>query len=371
MRHHLPLALALAAPILLAQTPDTGPADAAPTTTTITLGSQRFGASADELGPIGGGPGYQRIGRDGVHTARNLEQLLAALAAAKAGETVHLPGDVEIDCTGPVHIDRLVLEVPAGVTLASDRGANGSPGALLRSDTLATQPLLRTLGPGVRITGLRLQGPDRERRLEHWQRAYRGGRGKPYYYQLPVADGVLSTHGNLEVDNCELSGWSHAAVLLQDGTGHRIHHCHVHHCQRQGLGYGVCLDVAEARIDHNLFDWNRHSIAATGRPGTGYEAHDNVELGVSLSHCFDMHGGRDRKDGTDIAGSWFRIHHNTFLGDARAIAIRGVPERESRIEGNWFQRQADAEHAVRGGGEPTQIGANAYGREHPDVSDGR
>jgi len=163
MRHHLPLALALAAPILLAQTPDTVLADVA--ATTITIGSQHFGASADELGPIGGGPGYQRLVHEGVHTVRTLEQLLAALAAATAGEIVHLPGDVEIDCTGPVHIDRLVLEIPAGVTLASDRGRSGSPGALLRSDTLATQPLLRTTGPGGRITGLRLQGPDRERRL--------------------------------------------------------------------------------------------------------------------------------------------------------------------------------------------------------------
>ena len=32
-------------------------------------------------------------------------------------------------------------------------------------------------------------------------------------------------------------------------------------------------------------------------------ARHNIELGVSLSHCFDMHGGRDREDGTDIAGA--------------------------------------------------------------------
>jgi len=77
-----------------------------------------------------------------------------------------------------------------------------------------------------------------------------------------------------------------------------------------------------------------------------------------------MHGGRDRKDGTDIAGTWLHVHHNTFLGPARAIAIRGVPEPRASIEGNWFlQAAAGGELAVRGGGERTQVGGNAYGRE--------
>ena len=46
------------------------------------------------------------------------------------------------------------------------------------------------------------------------------------------------------------------------------------------------LDKAEALIQYNLFDFNRHSIAGTGRPGTSYEVSYNVELGESLSHCF-------------------------------------------------------------------------------------
>ena len=47
---------------------------------------------------------------------------------------------------------------------------------------------------------------------------------------------------------------------------------------------------------------------ARGAAASGYEARNNVEMGRSLSHCFDMHGGRDRKDGTDVAGGWMHVH---------------------------------------------------------------
>ena len=40
---------------------------------------------------------------------------------------VFIPGDTEIDLTARIYIEQLVLEVPAGVTLAGDRGQDGSP----------------------------------------------------------------------------------------------------------------------------------------------------------------------------------------------------------------------------------------------------
>ena len=61
--------------------------------------------------------------------------------------------------TTRIYIEQLVLEVPAGVTLAGERGNNGSRGALLTSDALKTPVMIRAGGPDVRITGLRLQGP--------------------------------------------------------------------------------------------------------------------------------------------------------------------------------------------------------------------
>ena len=337
--------------------------------TVVELGGERFGAEPDELGPIGGGTGYRRSPAGGDHTARSLDELIAALAAAAPGEVVFVPGDVAIDCTARILIEELVLELPGGVTLASDRGRDGSPGALVASDHLATRPLIRVTGPNARITGLRLRGPDPERRLEHHRRAFAAGRGRDYYYRFPVSDGIETRHDGLEVDNCELAGFSHAAIYLKRGADHQVHHCFIHHNQYQGLGYGVCHDVATSTIHQNLFDWNRHSIAGTGRPGSGYDAHDNIERGTSLSHCFDMHGGRDRRDGTDVAGSWMRVTANTFLCTQTALKVRGEPEQSVTVAGNWFVHDSPA--AAISGGSRTVAGANAYGRREPRVHAGR
>ena len=113
-------------------------------------------------------------------------------------------------------------------------------------------------------------------------------------------------------------------------------------------------------IEYNLFDWNRHSIAGTGRPGCSYIARHNVELGTSLSHCFDMHGGRDRKDGTDIAGTVIEIHNNTFRAPQTPVVIRGVPQDKCEVHHNWFPKHGDAKRAVRAGAR-TRVFDNLYG----------
>ncbi|MHC4489225.1 MAG: hypothetical protein ACYSW7_08645 [Planctomycetota bacterium] len=161
------------------------------------------------------------------------------------------------------------------------------------------------------------------------------------------------------MDNCEISGFSHAGVYLITAEGHHIHHNHIHHCQYQGLGYGVCHNTASSLIEYNLFNWNRHSIAGTGRPGNSYVARHNVELGVSLSHCFDMHGGRDRKDGTNIAGTSIEIYNNTFRAQQTPVVIRGVPEDKCVVHHNWFPRHSEAKRAVRSSGK-TKVFSNVY-----------
>ncbi|MHC4177388.1 MAG: right-handed parallel beta-helix repeat-containing protein [Planctomycetota bacterium] len=334
--------------------------------TSIKLGGQTYGAQADDVGPIGGGGGYTRIVTKGDFVARNLDQLLDALRNAKPGQTVFIPGETEIDCTARVYIEQLVIEVPGGVTLAGDRGRDGSKGALICSDALKTPTLIRITGPDARVTGLRIRGPNPKRYLDHHRRSFAEGRGHEYYYKLPTSNGIGTEHAGLEVDNCEISAFSHAGVNLVGGERHQIHHNFIHHCQYNGLGYGVCHNTASSLIERNLFDFNRHSIAGTGRPGCGYEARHNVELGTSLSHCFDMHGGRDRKDGTDVAGTTILIHHNTFRAPNTPVVIRGVPQDTCRVYGNWFPRHAGPRQAVRAS-KNTHVKDNAYGTDPPRV----
>jgi hypothetical protein len=328
--------------------------------TWVEIGNQVYGAKPDARGPIGGGNGYRNIITKGDYTVTDLDSLLDALSKAMPGQVVFIPAETEIDLTARIYIEELVLVVPGGVTLAGERGRNGSKGALLTSDALKTPVMIRIAGPNVRITGLRIQGPCPKRYLDHHRRSYGpGGGGSGYYYKFPTSDGIRTEYPGLEVDNCEISAFSHGGIMLASGEGHRIHHNSIHHCQYNGLGYGVVHDTATSLIEYNLFDWNRHSIAGTGRPGSGYIARHNVELGESLSHCFDMHGGRDRNDGTDIAGTSIEISNNTFRPPNASVVIRGVPEQKCEVHNNWFLKHTDAKQAVRAS-EKTVVSNNAY-----------
>jgi hypothetical protein len=227
------------------------------------VGKESFGAETNLSGDaIGGGKGYRRFVSESDYQVKTLEELLAALKQAKAGQVVYVDDKAEIDVTG-----KQKIVIGGGVTVASGRGRGDSEGALLYSNELATSPLFLAGGEKVRVTGLRLRGPDQKRRTEQMRKLYKEGR----YYSIPNSDGIISTYPNLEVDNCELWGWSHAGVFLKRGAlKAHIHHNNIHHNQRSGLGYGVCLDQADALIEANLFDWCRHHIAGTGRPGTSY-----------------------------------------------------------------------------------------------------
>lgn len=342
-----------------------------PGKTWLEINGQVYGARPDETGPIGGGPGYTRPIIHGDFYVDDRKSLLNALGRAKAGQVVYVNPQAELDLTPFVRANKLVLELPAGVTLAGNRGENGAPGGLIYSEEFATQPMLRAAGANVRITGLRLRGPDPKRQLEYHRHVYyEGGGGNPAFYHFPTSDGIQTGHAGLEVDNCELSGWSHAAIFLTGGSNHRIHHNLIHHNQRMGLGYGVSLtNSAEALIEFNLFDHNKHSIAGSGMPGSGYEARHNVVYAgndaardfAGQSHLFDMHGGEDRLDETSIAGDWLKIHHNLFASAAvTAINIRGVPQRRAEIQRNWFFSSNPGTDVVDSDGN-TDVLDNAYG----------
>ncbi len=335
----------------------------APDPTWVEIGGVVFGAKADSRGPIGGGAGYGDIVTSGDYTVTSVDALLDALSKAKAGQVVFIPGETEIDLTARIYIERLVLEVPGGVTLAGERGHKGSKGALLSSDALKTPVMIRAGGPNVRVTGLRVRGPNPKRYIAHHSRSFRKrGKGSDYYYKLPTSNGIVTDHDALRVDNCEVSAFSHGGIYLRAGKDHHVHHSYIHHCQYQGLGYGICHNKAGSLIEQNLFDWNRHSIAGTGRPGCGYVARNNVELGTSLSHCFDMHGGRDRNDGTDIAGTFIEIANNTFRAPQTPIVIRGVPETGCIVHHNWFPKHDGARQAVRASAR-TKVTDNVYGSD--------
>ncbi len=275
----------------------------------------------------------------------NKVELLNGLAVARSGDIVYVKTGAIIDLTGGAS-----LTIQAGVTLKSGGDYNNYTGALLFTNTMSAF-LLTTAGPNVCIQGLRLCGPDTMRRTEQMKSLYAAGN----YYSIPNSRGIQSGYSNTTVKNCAIWGWSHAGIFLFSvdsvSKNNRVYQNYIHHNQREGLGYGICLDNAEALIEKNLFNWNRHSIAGTGRPYTAYEARNNVVLEYANSHAFDMHGGADRKDGTDIAGKYISIHDNLFkLTTNFAIGIRGNPVQESKIYHNTFYQPDSAKCVFQQGG---------------------
>ncbi len=295
----VPVLFCIALPCLAADEP-----------TWVEIDNVVYGAKPDGRGPIGGAKGYANIVTKGDYAVKDLDALLDALSRAKAGQVVFVGGETTIDLTARIYIDQLVLEVPEGVTLAGNRGHGGSKGALLTSDALKTPVMIRAAGPGVRVTGLRIQGPNAKRYLDHHRRSFgQGGAGSGYYYKLPTSNGISTRHAGLEVDNCEISGFSHAGVDLITGDRHRIHHNYIHHCQYQGLGYGVCHNTASSLIE---------------------------------------------------------IYNNTFRATQTPVVIRGVPQDKCHMHHNWFVTHSEAGRAVRSSG-GTRVFDNVYAEEPAPV----
>ncbi len=245
-----------------------------------------------------------------------------------------LPMDTALDSTAS---GGTFISVPEGVGY---RGFPVSPGGriFLGSTDRNYQTGLIAGGEGVRITGIRLEGPTK---TTDWVN------GKPI--------GIYCSYRNLEVDNCEIWGWSGSAISIygtggsEMETGGYIHHNYIHHCQMDGLGYGVVVSGgAVCLVEGNYFNYCRHAIAGTGVAGDGYEARYNIcgpNAIATSPHTFDMHGTASGS-GTIIAGDEIWIHHNTFLAtsplNAYPVAIRGVPRVGAYIEYNRFYYTQDA-----------------------------
>ena len=233
--------------------------------------------------PLGGGAGYTRIitEKDSrvKYVVSTRDQLVTALKNAKSGEVVFVKGSAVIDMTGtPNNV------IPAGVIVASDRGNGGSQGALIKytsnNNGRYGTSLFVAGGNNVRVTGLRLEG----------EMLPQDGTGNGEANYL-VAISVRNKAG-LEVDNCEIRGWAWSCVTSADSTGTYIHHNYLHHNQARGEGYGADIYGGDMLVEANIFNYNRHYIAAGGYPGESYEARYNLVRGDGHpigSHHFDVH----------------------------------------------------------------------------------
>lgn len=293
--------------------------------------------------------------------------------------TIVVANHVQLDLS-----DYRDIPIAGGVTLQGGR-ARTNPGPRLFSRTRSDgDSLLRIVGDDVRITGLRIEGPDTG--------AVVVGLGAG----IDTARGIfLDSVVGIEIDNNELSGWASAAIEVQDTSGVipagepyevKIHDNFIHHNQNVGgNGYGVATRYGGyALIEHNVFDFNRHAIAADARDSSGYVADGNLVLanggfhtslfGVDrYTHQFDAHGS-DSCGGIDHncgrAGESFYIRNNTFRYTRDdAIRLRGKPVVGMFVDDNVFAHDyvSDAVSQTVSG---MQIGAGNVARGNLDSAVG-
>lgn len=287
-----------------------------------------------------------------VETLRPQDLLPTAAVGIVLGDHVPLP---------PRHQARSPRSL--GPVLSYGPSRVSSPGIIV-GDRPDTQVFLQVVcSPGgamndhVRISGFRLLGPS-------------------FGQQTTTEIGLLIHRCvDVHISNMEIAGWAEQGVMVRDDGGEDdeptsnggriklfdqvvVSDSFVHHNQQPtngGLlntgimghagGYGVAVNVgAWATITRSVFDFNRHSLEASGESG-GYAAIHNLQLkgggyhgGLfnTYTHPFDVHGTGSSGHGGK-AGQRFLYDSNAFqFRKDYAIKIRGKPSKEVLIARNIF-----------------------------------
>ncbi|MBK7860792.1 MAG: VCBS repeat-containing protein [Archangiaceae bacterium] len=303
--------------------------------------------------------------RIGPATAAAREVFIYAVKTANT--KVLLQQDLELDLSW-----RQEIAVAGGVSIESERlplnrleqlqgtqrptaRDSNHLGPRLFSTTLTEGHLLVLKGDDITLRGFRLEGPDQ------------GISDK-------LGSGVtMNARKNIEIDNLEVSGWGSSGISMSNealwpGQPYEvpsrvtvpddiwIHDCFIHHNQHApgGFGYGICVGTgARARVEHNVFDFNRHSLTSDGHAGVEYVAFENLILkgggyhetdtaGITwTTHSFDVHGDDDcwiiGDKNCGNAGFQYLVERNAFQYSAgNAFKLRGTPVHDATLKDNVF-----------------------------------
>jgi hypothetical protein len=307
--------------------------------------------------PIGGGSGYSSIITAGqaTHTITNTDTYSTAktlIEARSSGDIVWINNDVMLSANG--FNGTSVIYVPAGVTIASDRGQSASPGGgFVRTDGRIGnfRSMLTVAGANVRITGVRFDGP---------MGTYDNSIPNPSSADASVGVIILG-YDNVEIDNCEFYDFGNAGISVNYTTlgdpvsalyEPVIHHNYFHDNTEKWVGYGINIGRGSVIAHNNLFERNGHDITSVGQSSLSarpnIENYCNSHLGPNFKWPIDMHASGEGGDQTVALvgpGSMF-MHHNDIQEDnsfdpfgssyTNVMRIRGIPSGQVIVEDNVF-----------------------------------
>ena len=303
---------------------------------------------------------------------------------------VYIDNECNIDLT---HVGKITIKT-FNLTLASNRGLNGSSGALLyMTDPLeGNPPLIKILASNVRITGLRILGPFPGVWIDKYTppllvKKNDDGTTIEIPHIWPIADNIgiacgyenkKDENGNphdqvfehITVDNCEISSFLKAAINIHRAKNVYIHHNRIHHNQcyfpawRSGeenkggaYAYGVNIsgeydveegDPVDVYIEANIFDSNKHSIAGSGEKGQSYEARYNLVLWNAPVKVYNYKNWEYKTGELQLDN-----YKNNHCFDMHRDANTGFSGRLIKIHHNWFLKN-DKDLLINIKGKPSE-----------------
>ena len=204
-------------------------------------------------------PGNTPLSSSGQWNVWNASGLANAIQNATPNQIIYIRKTINVNTEYTISRNNIRVVSKNGVVIRDNRNKSG------------LSALFNVTGSDVKFENVTIQGPG---------------------INVGKRSAIAFSGNNGKVIRCRISKYSHAAVRLENGTGHYIFNSTIFDVNNSGLGYGVLLRGASstARIERNMFNRTSHAVATNGGDNQSYTAIGNY-CKNSVKWHFDVHKG--------------------------------------------------------------------------------